>query len=262
MLREKENINIDGQSFTFKILRFDCRNEQESRFTHYRVVAHWGMTVLDALLKIQEEQDPSLVFRYSCRGAVCGSCGMIINGQPSLACRVQLSHLPSYEVLIEPLPNLPIIKDLIVDMEQFWAAYRSIEPWLQSGEREKKGEHRISKKLMAKFEQYETCILCACCYGSCPVVTRDEKYLGPAALVKLYRLLQDPRDQRDQRIALDRIDNSQGAWGCDTVFRCVESCPKDVRPTDAITGLRRKLVLSKFTKINLAGKNPGKSHET
>ncbi|CAK0773957.1 Succinate dehydrogenase iron-sulfur subunit [Gammaproteobacteria bacterium] len=246
MFRKKENIDIDDLLFVVKILRFDSRNEQSPHFAHYRIIAKRGMTVLDALLKIQEEQDATLVFRYSCRGAVCGSCGMVINGQPNLACRVQLCHLPTREIVLEPLPNLPIIKDLIVDMEPFWAAYRSIEPWLQVDEGKKKDEYFVDKTTMAKFEQYANCVLCACCHGSCPVVARDDKYLGPAALLKLYRFLQDPRDHRDARVALERVNNSQGVWGCDTVFRCVDSCPKEIRPTDGITGLRRQLFLSKF----------------
>lgn len=263
----KENIDIDGQRFVFKILRSDSRKDQTPYFAHYQVVAKRGMTVLEALLKIQEEQDSTLAFRYSCRGAVCGSCGMMINGQPNLGCRVQLCHFSLTEVLLEPLPNLPLIKDLIVDMEPFWAAYRFIEPWLQPGERQPQTEQLVSKKIMKKFERYANCVLCACCYGSCPVVARDEKYLGPAALVKLYRFLQDPRDLRDVRDALERVNNSQGLWGCDTVFRCVEACPKAVRPTDGITGLRRKLVLSKLREMMKmrpsAEKMPGeKTNET
>lgn len=260
---KKEDIDIDGQRFSFKILRFDSRKDQAPYFSHYQVIAKRGMTILDALLKIQEEQDPTLVFRYSCRGAVCGSCGMVINGHPNLACRVQLCHLPSPGILVEPLPNLPIIKDLIVDMEPFWTAYRSIEPWLHTNECDEE-KLLVTKKDMERFEQYANCVLCACCHGSCPVVARDEKYLGPAALVKLHRFLQDPRDRRDARAALNQVDNSQGAWGCDTVFRCVDACPKDVRPTDGITALRRKLVLSKLMELNPFGEKAGgeKTHET
>ena len=104
MLRKKENINIEGERFTFTIFRFDPGSDSQSRFDHFSVIAKKGMTVLEALLNIQERQDPSLVFRYSCRGAICGSCGMVINGKPNLACRTQLSSLKSREVLIEPLP--------------------------------------------------------------------------------------------------------------------------------------------------------------
>lgn len=244
MLPVKENIN--DAIITIKILRFDSRNDKNLHFANYQINAKRGMTVLDALLKIQEEQDATLVFRYSCRGAVCGSCGMIINGKANLACRVQLSDLNTSEILLEPLPNLSIIKDLIVDMEPFWAAYRTIEPWLHTEKSESQGEHLVSRKIMLQFEQYANCVLCACCYGSCPVVARDDQYLGPAALLKLYRFLQDPRDQRNQHAALEQINNSQGLWGCDTVFRCVTACPKEIRPTDGITGLRRQFIWSRI----------------
>lgn len=203
------------------------------------------MTVLEALLKIQEDQDPTLVFRYSCRGAVCGSCGMVINGRPDLACRVQLSTLRSHEVLLEPLPNMEVIKDLIVDMEPFWEAYRAVEPWLIADESHGEKEHIVSEKNRARIDSYVNCILCACCYGACPVLGRDDRYLGPAALAKLYRFLEDSRDRRDWRKALERVDAEHGLWGCDTVFRCVMACPKHVRPTDGIEGLRRRLVIEK-----------------
>jgi len=203
------------------------------------------MTVLEALFKIQEDLDPTLAFRYSCRGAVCGSCGMVINGHPNLACRVQLSQLPSTDVLLEPLPNLPLVKDLLVDMEPFWEAYRFIEPWLMPGPREAQGEHRVTEKNHGQVARFVNCILCACCYGSCPAVGRDETYLGPAALAKLFRFIRDSRDRRDWNQALGRVNGPHGVWGCDTVFRCVEACPKEVRPTDGITGLRRRLLWTK-----------------
>jgi succinate dehydrogenase / fumarate reductase iron-sulfur subunit len=245
MLHRNEHTDAADQEFAFKILRSDRRSSDTPRFARYRVRAPQGMTVLEALLKIQDEQDPTLVFRYSCRGAVCGSCGMVINGRPDLACRVQLATLPAREVLLEPLPNMEVVKDLIVDMAPFWEAYRAVEPWLISEEKQIDREHVVSEKTRAKIDSYVNCILCACCYGACPVLPRDERYLGPAALAKLYRFLGDSRDKRDWRTALERIDSERGLWGCDTVFRCVTACPKHVRPTDGIEGLRRRLVVEK-----------------
>ncbi len=242
MSRKKENINIEGEIFTLKIFRFDSQKDQEAYFDHFRVMAKKGMTVLEALLKIQEEQDPTLVFRYSCRGAVCGSCSMLINGKPNLACRVQLANLPFREILIEPLPNFEIMKDLIVDMEPFWRAYRLVEPWLVPGDRKEDGEHLVTEKNRAQIDQFVNCVLCACCYGTCPVASRNEDYVGPAALAKLFRFVQDSRDTRDWKQAIGQLNSENGLWGCHTVFRCVEDCPKQVRPTDGIEGLRRRWV--------------------
>jgi len=244
---KKENIN--DQQFTIKILRYNQRQNNEFYFSDYSILATPGMTILDALLHIQELQDPTLAFRYSCRGAVCGSCGILINGQANLACRVQLANLPSTNILLEPLPNLPIIKDLIVDMEPFWDAYRKIEPWLHTCVDSQNRENLISKKELEQFSLYTNCILCACCYAACPVIARDDQYLGPAALVKLYRFFRDPREQRDQQQSLLQLNNSQGLWGCDTVFRCRDSCPKEIRPTDVITALRRQFVSSGLIKF-------------
>mgnify|MGYP003392888111 CR=1 FL=1 len=245
MLRKKENISIEGDTFTFKVFRFDPDLDSQPRFDHFSVIAQKGMTVLEALLNIQERQDPSLVFRYSCRGAICGSCGMVINGKPDLACRTQLSGLASREVLIEPLPNLEIIKDLIVNMKPFWKSYRLIEPWLQPAGREAKGEHLVTEKNRAQIDQFVGCILCACCYGACPMVSLNEKYVGPAALAKLFRFIRDSRDKRDRKQAFKRLDNKDGLWACHTVFRFLQDCPKKVRPTDGIEGLRRRAVAAK-----------------
>ena len=173
------------------------------------------MTVLDALFQIHDRQDDSLSFRYSCRGAVCGSCAMLINKVPRLACRTQVAGLidekpmtlapspsiaqtagwdPSTEALIEPLPNMPVIKDLIVDMGAFYAKYRqdrSDAARRDTGEKESLMEPDIVHEL----ERYTNCILCAACYGACPVNGIDPEYLGPAALAKLYRFHIDPRDR-------------------------------------------------------------------
>ena len=213
------------------------------------------MTVLEALLQIQDEQDGTLAFRYSCRGAVCGSCAMLINGKFDLACRVQLQNAPSSSgqvgtetLVLEPLPNLDIIKDLVVDMEPFWDALRQIQPWLHEVTNPAEKERLMSPREREKIDQYVNCILCAACYGSCPVLARDERYLGPAALAKLYRFVADSRDSRGDE-TLKIANKESGVWGCDTVLRCIDACPKNVRPTDGIEALRRNLVVRKFRKL-------------
>jgi succinate dehydrogenase / fumarate reductase iron-sulfur subunit len=232
----------------FKIFRFDPSEDGEPRFRSYRHEPGPRDTVLEALKDIRDLQDPSLSFRYSCREAVCGSCGMVINGRIALACRTQVRDLGSDEVVLEPLPNLEVQKDLIVDLAPFWEAYRKAEPYLQApGDVPEKG-HRVAETDMEKVFPYVTCILCACCYSACPAASRDGRYLGPAALAKLQRFALDPRDRRPFS-ALEKVDTPEGVWGCDTVFRCNDVCPKDVRPAFGIEGLRRRLVAGRVKRL-------------
>ena len=246
MNQKKENIDLTD--YIFKVLRFNPEKDKHSFFQTYHVSIHEGETVLEALLDIQDHQDGSLTFRYSCRSAVCGSCGMTINGALALACKTQLKSLFRHEILIEPLPNMTVIKDLVVDMEPFWNMYKIIEPWLHTEEDAPEKERLVSPEDMKKIDQYINCILCACCYVACPVLARDEEYLGPAAIARLFRFLEDSRDKRDLA-TIDRFNNQKGIWGCDTVFQCIDACPKDVRPTDGIAGVRRKYLLHRFRRL-------------
>jgi succinate dehydrogenase / fumarate reductase iron-sulfur subunit len=237
-----------NMSKTFKILRYDPVAEGEAHFESFIHEPKPADSVLDTLKDIRDQQDPSLAFRYSCREAVCGSCAMVINGQIALACRTQVDALEGDVAVIEPLPNLEIQKDLVVDMEPFWAAYRLVEPYLQpEGDVPPKG-HLVEEKDMETAFQFVTCILCACCYAACPVASRDGRYVGPAALAKLYRFIKDPRDKR-KWASLAKVDTATGAWGCDTVFRCNDVCPKLVRPADGIEGIRRRLVAGRLKRI-------------
>jgi len=234
--------------YLFRILRFDPKKDDLAYFQNYEYEAENSESVLDALMEIRNEQDCSLSFRYSCREAICGSCAMVINGEFNLACRANLDAIRSSTVVIEPLPNLEIQKDLVVDLDPFWEALLKIEPFLYSGDEVPEAGHRFEDKEIEKIFQYVNCILCGCCYSACPVASRNEDYLGPAALAKLYRFVRDPRDKRTfQDYA--RVNTEAGAWGCDTIFKCNEVCPKDVRPADGIEALRRKLVMEKIKSI-------------
>jgi succinate dehydrogenase / fumarate reductase iron-sulfur subunit len=245
--------DADPQVMTFKVLRFDPTNDPEPRFQAYRHTPRPRDSVLEALKDIRDEQDPSLSFRYSCREAVCGSCGMTINGRITLACRTLVESLGPGPVVVEPLPNLEIQKDLVVDMEPFWRAYRFVQPYLQpQGPPPEKG-FRVEDAELEDVFRTTTCILCACCYGACPVVTRDDRYLGPAALAKLYRFTSDPRDGRPFDV-LKSVDTPAGVWGCDTVFRCNAVCPKDVQPGHGIEGVRRTLAAK--TLRRMMGRKP------
>lgn len=233
---------------TFKILRFDPTKDKGPHFLAYRHTPKPKDSVLEVLKDIRDQQDPSLSFRYSCRESVCGSCAMVVNGQIVLSCRILVENLDPDLVVIEPLPNLEIQKDLIVDLEPFWKAYRVIQPYLQpKGDAPAKG-YSIEDSQLEDVFRLTTCILCASCYAACPVATRDERYLGPAALAKLYRFVKDPRDKRPYEI-LKRVDTPTGVWGCDTVFRCNAVCPKEVQPAHGIEGLRRSLIVRKTRRM-------------
>ena len=193
-----------------KVFRFD-RETGDSHYDTFEIEPSTGMTVLSALFKIQEELDDSLAFRYSCRGAVCGSCAMLINRIPRLACRVRIESLlkgkeniklrpfpgmedaiswdPENEVLVEPLPSLPKVKDLIVDMDKFFEFYRAVEPTFKPTSNPPEKERLMTPESVNELEKYTNCILCAACVGSCPVSGKEDKFLGPAALAKLYRFI-------------------------------------------------------------------------
>lgn len=234
--------------YTFRVLRFDPEKENFPSFQNFQLEADESNSVLEALMSIRNEQDGALSFRYSCREAICGSCAMVINGRFDLACRTELRSLGSKRIVIEPLPNLEIQKDLVVDMDPFWRALERIQPYVHSEGDPPKNGYRIEDKEIDKIFQYVNCILCGSCYSACPVASRNENYLGPAALAKLFRFVKDPRDLRrytDYR----GVGTQDGAWGCHTIFKCNEACPKDVRPADGIEALRRKLVAEKIKRL-------------
>lgn len=234
--------------YFFRIFRFDPQKDEHPYFRNFFYEGEGKKSILEALMDIRNEQDSTLSFRYSCREAICGSCAMVLSGKFNLACRTELRSLKNSDVVIEPLPNLEIQKDLVVDMDPFWEALKKVEPYLHpEGAILEKG-HRIEDKEIDKIFQYVNCVMCGCCYSACPVVSRDEKYLGPAALAKLLRFVRDPRDKRSFS-DWSKVNTEGGVWGCDTIFRCNEVCPKSVRPADGIETLRRRLVAEKIKRF-------------
>jgi len=244
-----------------KVFRFRPGMEQP-RYDTFVIEPAPGKTVLTALFEAQSRYDDSLAFRYSCRGAVCGTCAMLINRVPRLACRTRLGALTTgdsdlslshyvlphltepwakqEEVLVEPLPNLPVIKDLIVDMDEFFAHYRAIEPEFRPGGPDPEKERLMTGEAVRELEQYTTCILCAACYAACPVTGKNPRYTGPAALAKLYRFFIDPREQQGPA-RLMTADTQDGWWACEFHTNCRRVCPKDVPPDKAIGHARKKL---------------------
>ncbi|MFW9768552.1 MAG: succinate dehydrogenase/fumarate reductase iron-sulfur subunit [Candidatus Thorarchaeota archaeon] len=236
-----------------------ARSRNGGSITHYdlyKVDVKKGMTVLDALFQIQDRMDASLSFRYSCRGAVCGSCSMLINKEPRLACRTQVSEVKSNdmklkpfpallesptgwnsndEALIEPLPNMPILKDLVVDMTKFYDVLESMKLWSDTEDGD--NPRSQSPEDRKKIEKLVNCILCALCYGSCPVNAENEEYVGPAALAKAWRFHEDSRSPEPERF-LEVAKQSEGAPLCNLIMNCVKACPKGVAPGGAIRKIK------------------------
>lgn len=236
-----------------------ARSRDGDSITHYnlyKVDVKKGMTVLDALFQIQDRMDASLSFRYSCRGAVCGSCSMLINKEPRLACRTQVADVkgnnmklkpfpaisegptgwnPEIEILIEPIPNMPILKDLVVDMAKFYDVLESMKLWSESEDEDKPRVQSPEER--KKIERYVNCILCALCYSSCPINAVKEEYVGPAALAKVWRFHEDSRNS-DQKRLLETAKQSDGAPLCDLIMNCVKACPKGVAPGGAIRKIK------------------------
>ncbi len=229
------------------IKRFQKEKSRPHWIETFQVESRTGMNLLEALLRIQDQNDPTLAFRYSCRGAVCGSCAMKVNGKPVLACRTQVASLLEKPVLVEPLPFFPVIRDLVVDLSAFFEQYRKIEPFLHEKPVPVDSEYRMDEKERKAIDPFIQCILCGLCFGVCPAFQRNQRFLGPAMLAKAYRFLLDSRDTRKQEI-LKTVNGQSGVWGCNTVFRCVKVCPKEVPPTAAILAMRWMILKSRIFK--------------
>ncbi len=247
-----------------KVYRYHSGMEAP-RYDSFELDPRSGPTVLDALFQFQDTLDDSLAFHYSCRGAVCGTCAMLINKVPRLACRTQVEALskgglnvpivlypaiaetvpwnPKEEVLVEPLPHLPVIKDLIVDMAVFFEYYRFVAPVFMPPADTPQKERAMGPASVDKLEVYTNCILCAACHGGCPVVGENPQYLGPAALAKLYRFSIDPRETETPRLPTADIPN--GWWACEFYGNCTKVCPKGVPPRIAIAKARAQLTREK-----------------
>lgn len=208
-----------------------------------------GMTVLDALIRIKNEQDGSLAFRYSCRSAICGSCAMTINGTEKLACRtaVRKEWGRHGEIAVGPLRNMPVLKDLAVDMRSFWGKVGEIDPWIQA-----ESDHTVAPSARpegaVQFHNVDACIMCGACVAACTVHEVDKGFIGPAALAKAYRFVADPREgDASRRARLTMLQEPTGMWDCTRCNFCVEVCPKDVQPMEAIIRLRRSAIEAGLT---------------
>jgi len=229
---------------TFRIYRFDPASGARPRVDSYEIdMASCGPMVLDALLKIKNEIDPTLSLRRSCREGICGSCAMNINGVNTLACTQTCADLGSGDVRIYPLPHMPVVKDLVADLGNFYAQYAAVKPWLQARTPASPDRERLqSKEDQEKIDRPSACILCACCSTSCPSYWwNSERYLGPAALLAAYRWIVDSRDEATGE-RLDALNDPFRLYRCHTIMNCTEACPKDLNPARAIADIKRLML--------------------
>ena len=235
---------------TFVIQRYDPERAQ-SYSEEFSLDVQPGQTVLDCLNAIKWEQDGTLSFRMSCRHAICGSCAMKINGSSMLACQTQVSEALELgdPVRVGPMGNQAVIKDLVVDTNKFVQQFERAETWLEPYE-DQEPPAREYRQTVEEFDHWShasTCIHCGACYSDCTVAAVDEKFLGPAALAKAYRFVMDSRDSKREERLKFLAEAEGGIWDCTRCYMCVQACPKDVLPMDAIMELRTLSIEAGFT---------------
>jgi succinate dehydrogenase / fumarate reductase, iron-sulfur subunit len=226
------------------VYRWDPEKNENPRLDTYEVdMDNCGPMVLDALIKIKNEIDPTLTFRRSCREGVCGSCAMNIDGSNTLACTKSAKEVEG-ELNIYPLPHMPVIKDLVPNLKGLYKQYQSIEPWMQAETPSDGMEKRQSKEDRSKLDGLYECILCACCSTSCPSYWwNGDKYLGPAVLLQAYRWIIDSRDE-ERKKRLTKVADELKLFRCHTIMNCTNACPKGLNPAKAIGSIKRMLVTS------------------
>jgi len=226
----------------FRIYRYDPDGESNPRIDTYWVDRHdCGPMILDGIIWIKNRIDPTLTFRRSCREGICGSCAMNIDGVNTLACTKAIDEVRG-DVRIFPLPHLPVIKDLVPDLTNFYAQYAAVKPWLQTRTPAPPDRERLqSKEDQEKVDRPSACILCACCSTSCPSYWwSSDRYLGPATLLAAYRWLVDSRDEATGD-RLDELDDSFRLYRCHTIMNCTTACPKGLNPARAIAETKKML---------------------
>jgi succinate dehydrogenase iron-sulfur subunit len=229
-----------------EILRFNPEKDREAHFESYKVQADPMNTLLACLHSIKWYHDSSLALRRSCAHGVCGSDAMLINGQNALACKVLVKDLKQ-PIRVEPLRGLPIVKDLVVDMDHFFDGYLAVKPWLITDDKEREPEReRIqSPEERQRFDDTTKCILCAACTTSCPIFWADEQYVGPAAIVNAHRFIFDSRDAGG-RERLEILSKKDGAFKCRTAFNCTAACPRGIKVTRAIQEVKQAALFQSF----------------
>ncbi|MCH8972705.1 MAG: succinate dehydrogenase/fumarate reductase iron-sulfur subunit [Thaumarchaeota archaeon] len=228
-----------GKTITLRILKFNPKIDDKKKFIEYQIPYEKWTTVLDTILDVKKHLDHSIAVRYSCRQASCGSCGMIINGRPRLACFTKISELDSSVITVEPMNNFPIIRDLVVGFDRLFKTHKKLKPYIISEDSEtiSSKEFLQTPQEVEKYIQFANCIKCGLCNSVCPTMATDSSFIGPQALAQAYRYVADTRDKgKDDRLKI--IDDSHGIWRCHFAGSCSQVCPKGVDPAMGIQLLR------------------------
>src|ERR671931_2443299 len=248
--------------YTLKLRRYDPESGQAAYWENFTVDLAAERSVLDGILKARDDQDGSISIRCSCQAAICGSCGVRINGKSRLACNTKLGEAaegaPNGAIVVEPMGNMPVIKDLIVDMDAVhWKKVHRVVPWLLPEGDPPEREYIVPAESMIDVTQAMACIHCGVCVSACLSMEVDPDFIGPAALAKAYRFVGDPRDAQEEERLRDRAEDPHGIYDCTHCFACIEVCPKDVAPMDQIMRLRRRA----GSDFGIKDSNNGYGHE-
>ena len=224
-----------AEMITLEVARYRPEREREPTFQTYEVPFRKDWVVLDALNYIKYRLDGSLSYRWSCRMGVCGSCGMMVDGEPKLTCATFLSDYMPRPIRVEPLSYFPVVRDLVIEMTDFMVKLKSVKPWIVREEEKptSEGEYLQTPDQLDAYKQFSMCINCMLCYAACPVYALDPHFIGPAAIALAQRYNRDSRDQGSEE-RLDLLYQHEGIWACTFVGECTKVCPKNVDPAGAI----------------------------
>ncbi|QEV19779.1 MULTISPECIES: succinate dehydrogenase iron-sulfur subunit [Streptomyces] len=233
-------------TITLRVRRFNPEVSADATWQDFQLEIDPKERVLDALHKVKWDMDGTLTFRRSCAHGICGSDAMRINGKNRLACKTLIKDInPAKPITVEPIKGLTVLKDLVVDMDPFFQAYRDVMPFLVTKGNEPTRERYQSAEDRERFDDTTKCILCAACTSSCPVFWNDGQYFGPAAIVNAHRFIFDSRDEAGEQ-RLEILNDKDGVWRCRTTFNCTDACPRGIEVTKAIQEVKRALITRRF----------------
>ena len=246
---------MSEKTITMKVTRYRPEQEEEPTEQTYEIPFSEDWVVLDALNYIKDQVDGTLSYRWSCRMGVCGSCGMMVNGEPVLTCATFLRDYYPGEVRVEPLANFPIVRDLVIDLGDFMEKLQAVKPWMIRKEEKpvQEGEYLQTPEQLYEYKQFSMCINCMLCYSACPVYGPESDFIGPAALALAHRYNLDSRDEGNEE-RREVIASDEGIWNCTFVGECSEVCPKDVDPAAAIQRTKVSTTSDWFKSFLLPGR--------